>query len=87
MLMDRNLSDLNPSATAVQNLKKSWILTAGAFQEIYKQKLGNDVLFAEQLESVAHELSPGGFPRLTRQEKGTGRLRRPVPSVKVLFRN
>jgi len=50
-----DMRDFKPSAAATKNLKNSWFLFAGAFQELYRGKAGADsgaVMFPEQLESV-----------------------------------
>lgn len=51
-LLDAQLQDINPSATALKNLKSSWILGVSAFQDLYRKKIGDEVLFLEQLENA-----------------------------------
>ncbi|MFZ4778333.1 MAG: AAA family ATPase [Terrimicrobiaceae bacterium] len=49
-LLDRSLGDVPLTDTERENLKNSWIICAGAFQEIYKRKIGGEVLFDESLD-------------------------------------
>lgn len=46
------LHDFHPSPTALKNLKRSWFLHAGAFQALYRKKLGGQAIFLEQIESL-----------------------------------
>ena len=48
-----SLHDFQPSALALQNLKTSWFLYAGAFQQIYRSTLGGAPAFVEQVESLS----------------------------------
>ena len=48
-LLDRSMGDIPLTDSQRENLKNSWILVAGAFQEIYRKKIG-DVLFDESLD-------------------------------------
>src|SRR5690606_26905618 len=52
LLLDRDLREIQLSKTEAKNLRRSWIVCAGAFQDIYKLKLGQDVLFPEQIASA-----------------------------------
>jgi len=47
-LLDRSMGELVLTSTQRENLRNSWILLAGAFQDIYKAKRGEDMLFEEQ---------------------------------------
>ena len=49
-LLDRSLGDVPLTETERENLRNSWIICAGAFQEIYKRKIGGEVLFDEALD-------------------------------------
>lgn len=51
------LHDFQPTSTALENLKQSWFLYAGAFQDIYRKKLGGAPVFVEQVEtlSITHD--------------------------------
>src|SRR5690606_9501806 len=48
-----SLHDFQPSPLALQNLRSSWFLYAGAFQALYRQKLGGVPVFVEQVESLS----------------------------------
>jgi hypothetical protein len=47
---DRTLGDVPMTDVESENLRISWIVRAGAFQEIYKRKIGGEVLFEEALD-------------------------------------
>ena len=47
-LLDRSMGEIVLTSTQRENLRNSWIITAGAFQDIYKAKRGADLLFEEQ---------------------------------------
>ena len=49
-LLDRTMGEVSLTPTQRENLRHSWIICAGAFQDIYKRKIGGDVLLAEQLD-------------------------------------
>lgn len=49
-LLDRSMGDVPLSENQRENLRNSWIICAGAFQEIFRKKIGGDVLFDESLE-------------------------------------
>ena len=49
-LLDRSLGDVPLTDTERENLQNSWIICAGAFQEIFKRKIGGEVLFDEALD-------------------------------------
>ena len=49
-LLDRQMGELVLTPTQRENLRNSWIICAGAFQEIIKMKRGKDLLFDEQNE-------------------------------------
>jgi hypothetical protein len=65
-LATKTLQDFNPSSLALRNLEDSWILYCGAFQDLYRAKLGKEVCFAEEVEqlSLSHEdiLQAGWLP-------------------------
>ena len=47
------LQDFRPSATALSNLRRSWILAAGAFQDLYRKELGGEeIVFPEEIEKL-----------------------------------
>lgn len=48
-----SLQDFKPSAAVMENIKSSWFLFCGAFQDLYRAKVGGGVvMFQEQLENV-----------------------------------
>jgi len=49
MLLDGNMGEIKLTGTQKGNLARSWILTAGAFQDIFKEKMGASVDFVEQV--------------------------------------
>ena len=49
-LLDRSLGDVPMTETERENLQNSWIICAGAFQEIFKRKIGGEILFDEALD-------------------------------------
>ena len=50
-LMDGRLSGMHHSATAAANLAKSVWVAAGAFQDLYRERLG-DITFAEEVDEM-----------------------------------
>ena len=47
-LLDRSMGEVALTTAQRENLRNSWIILAGAFQDIYKLKRGPDMLFEEQ---------------------------------------
>ena len=47
-LLDRSMGEVVLTPTQRENLRNSWIILAGAFQDIYKMKRGPEMLFEEQ---------------------------------------
>jgi len=55
MLLDRHVPDIGMTATQADNLRESWILTAGAFQQIFKDKIGERIHFPEEVGNMRIE--------------------------------
>ena len=53
-LLDRQMPDVPGGLTLMQkcHLSRSWIILAGAFQSIYRKKLGGEITLAEEVEGV-----------------------------------
>ena len=63
-LLDRTMGDITLTDSERKNLENSWVICAGAFQEIFKKKLGGEVFLAEELdiEITRADLEGCGLP-------------------------
>lgn len=56
MLSTGDLQDFSPSPVAVAHLKNSWFVYAGAFQALYRKKLGGQPMTIQEVEELTLSL-------------------------------